>query len=86
MLTLLIEFFRFCSSEFPAPTSGVVVAALRTVRPLETLGCLVRISKEPAAVLTAEEGVEAHVLRKRGWTVTGVADRLGEDRKTSAST
>src|SRR6266702_998117 len=33
-------------------------------------------------MLTRAEDVEAHALRKRGWTVSAIARHLGRDRKT----
>ncbi|MGH8907859.1 MAG: hypothetical protein ACRD0K_15400 [Egibacteraceae bacterium] len=33
-------------------------------------------------MLTPAEDVEAHALRKRGWTITAIANHLGKDRKT----
>jgi transposase len=34
------------------------------------------------AVLEWEEDVEAHALRRRGWTISAIARHLGHDRKT----
>lgn len=33
-------------------------------------------------MLTWEDQLEAHALRKRGWTITAIAARLARDRKT----
>ena len=33
-------------------------------------------------MLTTGEDVEAHVLRKRGWSISAIARHLGRDRKT----
>ena len=33
-------------------------------------------------MLTQEDDVDAHALRKRGWTITAIAAHLGHDRKT----
>ena len=33
-------------------------------------------------MLTQGEDVEAQALRKRGWTITAIPNRLGHDRKT----
>src|SRR6266704_2295846 len=33
-------------------------------------------------MLTRAEDVEAHALRKRGWTISAIARHLGRDRKT----
>lgn len=35
-------------------------------------------------MLTREEDVEAHALRKRGWSISAIARHLGRDRKTIA--
>jgi predicted transcriptional regulator len=39
-------------------------------------------SKEPAQMLTWEDDVEAHALRKQGWTISAIARHLERDRKT----
>jgi hypothetical protein len=36
-------------------------------------------------MLSWEEDVEAHSLRKRGWTISAIARHLGRDRKTIAA-
>ncbi|GGL03168.1 hypothetical protein Sme01_19070 [Sphaerisporangium melleum] len=36
-------------------------------------------------MLTWGEDVEAHALRKRGWTISAIARHLGRDRKTIAA-
>ena len=36
-------------------------------------------------ILTREDEVDAHALRRQGWTVSAIARRLGHDRKTSRS-
>jgi len=36
-------------------------------------------------MLSVREDVEAHVLRKRGWSVSAIARHLGRDRKTVRS-
>ena len=33
-------------------------------------------------MLAQEEYVEAHALRKRGWSISAIARHLGRDRKT----
>jgi transposase len=33
-------------------------------------------------MLSMGEDVEAHVLRKRGWSISAIARHLGRDRKT----
>ena len=33
-------------------------------------------------MLTREEGVDAHALRRQGWTISAIARHLGHDRKT----
>ena len=33
-------------------------------------------------MLTREEDVDAHALRKQGWTISAIARHLGRDRKT----
>ena len=33
-------------------------------------------------MLTREEDIDAHALRKRGWTISAIARHLGRDRKT----
>ncbi|MFE4959912.1 helix-turn-helix domain-containing protein [Streptomyces sp. NPDC056653] len=33
-------------------------------------------------MLTREEDVDAHALRRRGWTISAIARHLGRDRKT----
>ena len=33
-------------------------------------------------MLTREDDVDAHALRKRGWTISAIARHLGHDRKT----
>ncbi|MGY3847321.1 terminase gpP N-terminus-related DNA-binding protein [Streptomyces hydrogenans] len=33
-------------------------------------------------MLTREEGVDAHALRRQGWTISAIARHLGRDRKT----
>jgi transposase len=33
-------------------------------------------------VLSWEEDVEAHALRRRGWSISAIARHLGHDRKT----
>jgi len=33
-------------------------------------------------MLTQEDDVDAHALRKRGWSITAIAAHLGHDRKT----
>ena len=33
-------------------------------------------------MLTQEDDVDAHALRKRGWTISAIARHLGHDRKT----
>jgi transposase len=39
-------------------------------------------SKEPTAMLTWENDVEATALRRQGWTISAIARHLGHDRKT----
>jgi transposase len=39
-------------------------------------------SKEPTAMLTWENDVEASALRSQGWTISAIARHLGHDRKT----
>jgi hypothetical protein len=39
-------------------------------------------SKEPTAMLTWENDVEASALRNQGWTISAIARHLGHDRKT----
>ena len=34
-------------------------------------------------MLAQEEYVEAHALRKRGWSISAIARHLGRDRKTA---
>ena len=36
-------------------------------------------------MLTRGEDVEAHALRKRGWSISAIARHLGRDRKTVRS-
>ena len=36
----------------------------------------------PTSMLTQGEDVEAQALRKRGWSITAIANHLGRDRKT----
>ncbi len=36
----------------------------------------------PVSMLTREDDVDAHALRKRGWTISAIARHLGHDRKT----
>ena len=33
-------------------------------------------------MLTREDDVEAHALRRRGWSISAIARHLGHDRKT----
>jgi transposase len=33
-------------------------------------------------MLTREDDIDAHALRRRGWTITAIANHLGRDRKT----
>ena len=33
-------------------------------------------------MLTREDDVDAHALRKQGWTISAIARHLGRDRKT----
>ena len=33
-------------------------------------------------MLTMEDDVDAHALRKRGWSISAIARHLGHDRKT----
>ena len=33
-------------------------------------------------MLTREDDVDAHALRRQGWTITAIAKHLGHDRKT----
>ncbi|WP_262418686.1 helix-turn-helix domain-containing protein [Streptomyces sp. SP2-10] len=33
-------------------------------------------------MLTLEEDVDAHALRRQGWTISAIARHLGRDRKT----
>ena len=33
-------------------------------------------------MLTREDDVDAHALRRQGWTITAIAKRLGHDHKT----
>ena len=33
-------------------------------------------------MLTREEDIDAHALRKRGWTISAIARHLDRDRKT----
>ena len=33
-------------------------------------------------MITREDDVEAHALRKQGWTISAIARHLGRDRKT----
>ena len=33
-------------------------------------------------MLTWEEDVDAHALRRRGWSISAIARHLGKDRKT----
>ncbi|MFD9303237.1 hypothetical protein ACFWCB_11370 [Streptomyces sp. NPDC060048] len=33
-------------------------------------------------MLTREEDVDAHALRRQGWTISAIARHLGRDRKT----
>ena len=33
-------------------------------------------------MLTQEDDVDAHALRKRGWSISAIARHLGHDRKT----
>jgi len=33
-------------------------------------------------MLTREEDVDAHALRRRGWSISAIARHLGLDRKT----
>ena len=33
-------------------------------------------------MLTREEDIDVHALKKRGWTVSAIARHLGRDRKT----
>ena len=35
-------------------------------------------------MLTQEDDVDAHALRKRGWSISAIARHLGHDRKTIA--
>ena len=34
-------------------------------------------------MLVRKEGVEVHALRRRGWSISAIARRLGRDRKTA---
>ena len=36
-------------------------------------------------MLTREEDVDAHALRRQGWTISAIARHLGHDRKTIRS-
>ena len=36
-------------------------------------------------MLTREDDVDAHALRRQGWTITAIAKHLGHDRKTIRS-
>jgi len=33
-------------------------------------------------MITREEDVDIHALRRQGWTITAIADHVGRDRKT----
>jgi len=44
-------------------------------------GCK-RGEEVPPLMLAQEEYVEAHALRKRGWSISAIARHLGRDRKT----
>ena len=33
-------------------------------------------------MLTREEDIDAHALRRQGWTISAIARHLGRDRKT----
>lgn len=33
-------------------------------------------------MVTREEDIDAHALRKQGWTISAIARHLGRDRKT----
>ena len=39
-------------------------------------------AREPCSMLTQEDDVDAHALRKRGWSISAIARHLGHDRKT----
>src|SRR3954469_1257478 len=39
-------------------------------------------AREPCFMLTQEDDVDAHALRKRGWSISAIARHLGHDRKT----
>jgi transposase len=41
-----------------------------------------RVEEALRAVLSREEDVEAHALRKQGWSISRIAAHLGRDRKT----
>ena len=37
--------------------------------------------REPHPMFSVEDDVEAHALRKRGWTISAIARHLDRDRK-----
>ena len=79
-LTALAEIPQLCSSKFPtrvAPPMGA--GLLRCWWSLTTH----QLSKETRfLMLTWEDDVEVHALRKRGWTISAIARHTGRDRKT----
>jgi IS30 family transposase len=34
-------------------------------------------------MLTQEDDIDSHALRKRGWSISAIARHLGRDRKTA---
>ena len=38
--------------------------------------------REPRLMLTQEDDIDAHALRRRGWSISAIARHLGRDRKT----
>src|SRR5690349_831373 len=56
----------------------MAVGLLRCWRSLTTH----QLPEEPCHMFTQEEDVDAHALRRAGWTISAIARHLGRDRKT----
>src|SRR6476659_8248308 len=79
-MTALAEIPHSRSSKFPTR-----VAPPRRAGPLRSCWCLTPVAPSKEArflMLTWEDDVEVHALRKRGWTISAIARHTGFDRKT----
>src|SRR6476661_9000479 len=79
-MTALAEIPHSRSSKFPTR-----VAPPRRAGLLRSCWCLTPVAPSKEArflMLTWEDDVEVHALRKRGWTISAIARHTGFDRKT----